>query len=50
MAVAFMFISCVQEDEIIMQQFNEIGPRWADISKIFNGKRTDNAVSGQTNL
>ena len=34
-----------QEDEIIMQQFNELGPRWADISKVFNGKRTDNAVS-----
>ena len=35
----------IQEDEIIMQQFNELGPRWADISKVFNGKRTDNAVS-----
>lgn len=34
----------MQEDEIIMQQFNELGPRWADISKVFNGKRTDNAV------
>ena len=34
----------LQEDDTIMRVFKEVGPKWAEISKAFDGRRTDNSV------
>ena len=37
-----------EEDDLLIRLYNEIGPRWAEMSKYFNG-RSDNSIKNRYN-